>query len=379
MPEQRRQVVVALSGGVDSSVAAALLVEQGVEAIGVTLRFWPCADAGPAPARVSCCGIDGVESARAVAATLGIPHYVVDCREEFEAEVLKPAWEEYARGRTPNPCVTCNRAIKFGLLLRQAERLGAEGLATGHHARLARTASGRVLLRGRDPRKDQSYFLFALSPAQLDAAELPVGEMTKDEVRAAARRRGLPSAERPESQDACLGTDGERLGEALRRRFGEVARPGEIVDTDGRVLGRHAGIHRFTVGQRKGLGVAAGERAYVCAIDAARGAVVVCTDPRELEADELEAAGATWLGPPPGPGPVTAQIRYRHAAAPARVEQLAEDRLRVRFDLPQRAVTPGQAVVVYDGERVVGGGWIERAWRAERAGDGPAAPERWRS
>ena len=366
MSEARERVLVAMSGGVDSTVAAALLAaDPGRDVVGITLRLWPC-EPGPTEAGASCCGLGGVTAARDAAGALGIPHYVLDCRETFEAEVLAPAWRTYRSGRTPNPCVLCNRAVKFDLLRKHAERLGARWLASGHHARLERRSDGELaLLRGRDPDKDQSYFLFALTGEQLARTLLPVGQLTKAEVRETARRLGLPNAERAESQDACLGGGQEGFAEALRLRFGGEALGGELRGDNGQVLGRHDGIHRYTVGQRRGLGLATGRRAYVSAIDAATGTVVVSEDPRALEADGLEASGFHWLTRPPG-GPLEAevQIRYRHRAVSATVRPLdPPDRVVVSFREPQRAVTPGQAVVVYAAERVLGGGWIERATR----------------
>jgi tRNA-uridine 2-sulfurtransferase len=355
------RVAVAMSGGVDSAVAAALLCDAGDDVIGLTARFWQCDEQTP---RRGCCGLDAVVEARAAAGALGIPHYVVDCREEFERLVLRAAWEEYARGRTPNPCVHCNAAIKFGLLLDQARRLGAEHLATGHYATVLTDETGRpALLRGRDGQKDQSYFLFALDEHQLRAALLPLGGLTKDEVRQTARRRGLPNAERPESQDACLDPGEAGFAEALRQRFAAAARPGALIDDAGQQLGEHGGVHRFTVGQRRGLGVALGQRAYVLRIDAMRAEVVVGRDERGLAAPGLLASDVHWLVDldEGAQRRCAVQIRYRHGAAPATIERTSSTEVRVLFDEPQRAVTPGQAAVLYDGPRVLGGGWIERA------------------
>jgi tRNA-uridine 2-sulfurtransferase len=355
------RVAVAMSGGVDSAVTASLLCEQGHDVVGLTLRFWSCEDAH------GCGADDGARQARAVADELRIPHHVVDCREPFERLVLRPAWEEYARGRTPNPCVTCNAEIKLRLLLEHARRLGAERLATGHYANVRLDDAGRpMLLRGLDAQKDQSYFLFALDEPQLAAIVLPLGERTKEEVRDLARRRGLPNAERPDSQDACLTSGAEGFAEALRRRFDAPARPGAIVDERGQPLGQHGGVHRYTIGQRRGLGVALSQRAYVLRIDADRGEVVLGRDVRALDAAGLIAGGARWLAPPGERAEV--QVRYRHAAAPARIA-VAGSRVEVRFDRPQRAVTPGQAAVVYDGPRLLGGGWIDRAIPLEGTDD----------
>ncbi len=358
------RLAVAMSGGVDSSVAAALLLRKGCDPFGVTLRLWPCE--GDEDWR-ACCGVDGIEQARAAAGRIGIPHYVVDCRDEFEKRVLEPAWSEYARGRTPNPCVLCNEHIKFGLLFDHARRLGATGLATGHHARVRRDqGQGKaLLLRGADRDKDQSYFLFSLREEQIDVTVMPVGEMTKVEVRDLARELGLPNAERPESQDACFLVEESGFAESLRRKFGAPARPGAIVDTDGHAIGGHQGVHAFTIGQRRGLGVALGRRAYVLAIDAERGEVVVGSDESELLADGFDALDVRWLAGYGTQGPVKCdvQIRYRHRPVPAAVETSGDgpSRVRVLFDKPQRAVTPGQAAVFYDGDHVIGGGWIDRA------------------
>jgi len=350
-------VVVAMSGGVDSSVTAALLLQQGYDVMGATLRFWRCEEGDEEAG--SCCGLDAVAQARAAAGKLGIHHHVIDCRERFEDQVLRPCWEEYARGRTPNPCVLCNPRIKLSELLRQGRTLAAGLVATGHHARVA-PGDPPALLRGRDPNKDQSYFLFGLRPPQLASLLMPVGEMTKDRVRQAARALGLGNADRPESQDACLGGDDEPFAEALRRRFDAEAQPGEIVDTEGAVLGRHRGVHLYTIGQRRGLGVALGRRAYVVDIAAAARRVVVSTDEQRLRAGGLRASGVEWLVPPPaGELEATVQIRYRHRACAATVTPHGDDRASVRFAEPQRAVTPGQAAVFYDGERVLGGGWID--------------------
>jgi tRNA-specific 2-thiouridylase len=359
------RVVVALSGGIDSSVAAALLQQQGHEVIGMTLRlFEGTAAVGPR----SCGVLSGVADARAVAGRLGIPYHVVDGQERFAQRVLRLAWQQYASGRTPNPCVVCNAQLKFGLLGEQARELGAQRVASGHHARLR---DGQ-LWRGRDPDKDQSYFLFALDEGQRRNALLPVGELTKRRVRELARELGLPNAERPESQDACI-AQGGNLAETLRRRFDAPSAPGVFVDPTGRVLGEHDGVHRFTVGQRKGLGLALGQRAYVVAIDAEQGRVLVDSDEGALGAGGLEASGMCWHEPPREGQPleVEVQIRYRHRPVPARLIALGDDTARVLFVRPERAVTPGQAVVCYQGERVVAGGWIDRPLEpAASAGQG---------
>ncbi|MBN1772249.1 MAG: tRNA 2-thiouridine(34) synthase MnmA [Deltaproteobacteria bacterium] len=348
------RVAVAMSGGVDSSLAAALLVRTGVEAFGITLRLRPD---GPAlPGR----GDTDVEAAGAAAGRLGIPHHVVDAREAFDRHVLRPAWEEYDRGRTPNPCVLCNREVKFGVLWEHARRLGAERLATGHYARIERAADGRpVLRRGRDRRKDQSYFLSGLSDEQLARIVLPLGDLTKDEARARARELGLPNADRPGSRDACFGTLDGSFAEALRARFGGAARGGRVVDRSGAELGRHDGLHRFTVGQRQGLGIARGARAYVLALDGASGDVVIGTWD-ELLCGGVEATLVRWHEPPAAwPARLEAQTRYRQPVVAAEVTGAGGGRLDVRFGERVAGVAPGQAIVFYDGERVVGGGWID--------------------
>jgi tRNA-specific 2-thiouridylase len=361
MSGRREKILVAMSGGVDSSVAAALLHRQGYAVTGISLRMWSCDAELPAKA---CCGLDQAQDARAAAGMLGFPYYVVDAREVFDERVLKPSWNEYARGRTPNPCVHCNERFKFDLILKKADALGAEAVATGHYARVVpgTNESAPLLLRGKDRGKDQSYFLFTLTQDQLARTRFPLGEFTKDEVRALAREVGLPNADRPESQDACLIPEEGGFAEGLRQRFGASTRPGTIVDPAGNRLGEHEGIHHFTVGQRRGLGIALGKKAYVIAIHGERDEVVVSTDEEALLAGGLEASGVRWLtGKAEAEGEVDAQIRYRHRPVKARLQGSGEGKVRVHFAVPQRAVTPGQAVVFFRGDTVLGGGWIERA------------------
>jgi len=348
-----RRVVVAMSGGVDSSVAAALLREQGHEVVGATLKLQ---DARDAP------GGGAVERAREVACRLGIPHHVVDAADEFDSQVLRPAWDEYASGRTPSPCLLCNERIKLGSLLAWARRHGASLLATGHYARVERSPEGGpVLLRGADRDKDQSYFLAGLDREQLSSVFFPLGGLEKAAVRELARNKGLPSAETAESQDACIvGPDGS-FAEMLRERFGSASRPGSIVDETGRVLGRHDGIHRFTVGQRRGIHVPSTARRWVKAL-CVEDAVVVVTDDRDaLLGDHLVARGVSWIGPEPIERGMECevQIRYRHVAESARIEMRDDGALDVTFSRPVWAITPGQAAVFYDGDRVLGRGWID--------------------
>jgi len=350
-------VVVAMSGGVDSSAAAGLLVRRGCRVLGATLVM---TDGG---------ACHEAEVARAVAGSLGVEHRTVDCAAAFREEVLAPAWREYDRGRTPSPCVVCNDRIKLRTLAALADEVGARRIATGHYARVEPDPDGRgvALLRGVDEDKDQSYFLHGLSESHLRRVLFPLGELTKPEVRALARDLRLENAERAESQDACFAKDGTGFAEALRRKLGGLARGGAIVRPDGSGLGRHDGVHLFTVGQRKGLGVALGGRAYVCRIEADAGRVVLSDDPADLESAGLEASGFRWLGgaAPSGTFRCEAQIRYRHRAAAATAELGPGGRARVLFDGKVRAVAPGQAVVLYRGDRVLGGGWIERGLRAD--------------
>lgn len=349
------RAIVAMSGGVDSAVAAARLVEAGYEVVGATLRLWSCEDPS---AESTCCNAEAVRSARETAARLGIPHELIECSSLFDERVLRPAWEEYARGRTPNPCIPCNRDLKLAPLLLRADEIGARWVATGHHARVERAPDGSTaLLRGHDRSKDQSYFLFSLTRQQLERTLFPVGDLDKADVWRIARDLDLRAADRAESQDACLAGGGEVFAEALCRRFDGVPRPGEFVSPDGEVLGRHDGIHQFTVGQRRGLGLSLGRPAYVVAIATGKNQVVVSIDPGDLMADGLRAGKACWLASPPARALV--QIRYRHQAVGASLERIGDDGIEVHFDRPQRAVTPGQAAVFYDDDRVLGGAWIE--------------------
>ncbi len=347
------RVVVAMSGGVDSSVAAALMVEQGHEAIGVTLDL-----AGSAS---RCCSLDDADDARRVAEKLGIRFFVANYRERFDREVKQAFADAYLAGRTPIPCVTCNSRFKFEYLLERARVYGAPAVASGHYARVDVDPDNqrRRLLRATDADKDQTYFLFELTQEQLSALRFPLGELKKSEVRAHARRLGLGTADKAESQEICFVPDGDYAAAVERIRPGALPGEGAIVDARGRTLGRHGGVHRFTVGQRRGLGLGGGERLYVIQIDAATNRVVV--GGREaLEVGGARLVRVNWIAGEAPPQPIEARvrIRYRHEGASARIEPTPDGGARVYFSEPVAAVAPGQAAVFDDGEIVLGGGWI---------------------
>jgi tRNA-specific 2-thiouridylase len=362
-PMRSERIVVGMSGGVDSSVAAALLVEAGYDVVGVTMRVWGRQESAEPVSRFgSCCGSEAVDDARDVARALGIPYYLLNMVDEFDRAVIGPFAESYRRGRTPVPCVACNADLKFGSLLARARAWDSAAVATGHYARVARDpdTGRRTLRRARDLRKDQSDFLWPLTQSQLAAARFPIGELTKDEVRAHARRLGLRTADKPESQEICFVPGGD-YREYLRSRDPRAFRPGPIVDREGRWLGRHAGVAGFTIGQRRGLGLAGKRALYVVDLDADSGRVTV-GEAGDLERDRLEVSGANFIAgeTPAGVMRVTARIRHNHEPATATVRSLGADRAQVVFDVPQRAITPGQSCVWYRGDEVVGGGVIDR-------------------
>ena len=366
------RIVVGMSGGVDSSLPAALLVEEGHEVIGVTLRVWPWREPDSAPAKFgSCCSPESVDDARQVARRLGIPYYLLNSEREFDRTVIDHFAREYEAGRTPVPCVVCNREVKFGSLLHRARAWEAAAVATGHYARITRDdASGRFLLwRGRDRAKDQSDFLWPLTQSQLAAARFPVGDLTKDAVRERARSLGLVTAEKPESQEICFIPDDDYRG-FLRARIPGAFRPGPIVNGQGAVVGQHEGLANYTVGQRRGLGLAGDKPLYVTALDAARNTVVV-GGAAEVETDRLWADQVNLIAVAALDAPlaVTAKIRHGHVPAPAVIRMCDDDasRLECVFDCPQRAVAPGQSVVFYQGDLVIGGGVIAVPPRREGA------------
>ena len=357
------KVVVAMSGGVDSSVAAALFKREGHQVIGVTMQIRPSNRQAGADRFGGCCGINAIEDARKVAYKLGIPHYVMNFRENFARKVIDDFCQEYRQGRTPNPCIRCNQYIKFGALLEKTRELGADFIATGHHAKIEKDeAKGTYFLKkGVDRQKDQSYFLYPLTQVQLSRTLLPVGNLTKEKVREIAGEMALPVAAKPESQDICFIPD-DNYAVFLKDYIPGAARPGAILNERGDTLGSHQGIMYYTVGQRKGLGISGKEPSYVITIEPERNAVIVGTKAQAL-GDELIAGRLNWILMDTLTQPLTikAKIRYRHQEAEAVVTPLDKEQVQVKFKEPQFAITPGQAVVFYDKETVVGGGIIEQA------------------
>lgn len=357
---RRPRVVVAMSGGVDSAVAAGLLARQGYDVIGITMRLWTKEDPAAPRHQRRCCSVEDTDDARAAADALGIPHYVLNMEREFGARVVDYFVDEYARGRTPNPCLACNQHVKFDALLARAEALGAEYLATGHYARIECSGGRYHLLRAVDTEKDQSYVLYTLGQRELARTLFPVGGYTKPEVRALARELGLPVAAKPDSADICFIPDGNYRA-FLSSRLGLT--PGPIVDETGAVVGQHRGVAAYTVGQRKGLGVALGTPRYVTAIDPARNVVVIGPE-EELLTRRALVEDVHWVSGEAPPAPVRLEVKIRYRTEPATALVVpCEGGAEVRFERPQRAVTPGQAAVFYDGDEVLGGGIIARAIR----------------
>jgi len=357
------KVIVAMSGGVDSSVAAAILKEEGYQVIGVTMQIWPLDKQAYDVDRFGgCCGLGAIEDAKRVAYKLCIPHYVMNFRDTFAQKVIADFCQEYSLGRTPNPCIKCNQYIKFGALLERAKGLGADFVATGHHARIEKDeASGRYLLeKGTDRRKDQSYVLYILTQKQLEHTLLPIGNFSKARVREIAKELELPVAAKPESQEICFIPDGD-YPKFLKEYVSQSIRPGPIVDRQGNTLGEHRGILFYTIGQRRGLGISAEVPLYVTAIVSERNAIVV-GGKEEVYGTELIASGLNWISLAKLKQPITARakIRYLHKEAEAVIVPVDEDKVRVRFTEPQMAITPGQAIVFYDGNTVIGGGTIEQ-------------------
>jgi tRNA-specific 2-thiouridylase len=365
------KIAVAMSGGVDSSAAAAILKQQGHELVGFTMQLWNqrrgiSVDENGEPLPSRCCSLDDVYDARRVAEELGFPFYVLNLEREFEQDVVQPFVASYLHGETPIPCVACNSRLKFASLDRLALSLGCEKVATGHYARVEYDAEANRyrLLRGCNPQKDQSYFLWELTQDQLSRSLFPLGEMSKPEVRGLAREQKLAVAEKAESQEICFVPDGDYAGFidrylAAENAAEQIPGQGELVDSQGQVVGTHDGIHRFTVGQRRGIGISAERPLYVISIDAIRNKVVVGSADELLE-KEFTAAGVNWIALESPTVPVRAEVRvrYRHEAAAATITPLAGSRALVIFDEAQRAITPGQATVFYQGDEVAGGGWI---------------------
>jgi tRNA-uridine 2-sulfurtransferase len=375
------KVAVAMSGGVDSSAAAAILKEQGHELVGFTMQLWNqrrgiSVDENGDPLPSRCCSLDDVYDARRVAEELGFPFYVLNLEKEFERDVVQPFVSSYLNGETPIPCVACNSRLKFASLDKLATSLGCEKVATGHYARVEfdETKNRYRLLRGKDPQKDQSYFLWELTQDQLSRAMFPLGELSKPDARDAARRNDLAVAEKKESQEICFVPDGDYAGFIDRyleaeQQTARLPGAGEIVTANGEVIGAHTGIHRYTIGQRRGIGIADARPLYVLNVDSEANRIVVGYED-ELLSDSFTAAGVNWIAfaDPDTPVQAEVRVRYRHTPAPATITPLGNSRVRVKFAEPQRAITPGQATVFYRGDEVIGGGWIVKSEPSAVAG-----------
>ena len=360
-PAPAARIVVAMSGGVDSSVVAALAARTGAEVIGVTLQLY---DHGEAVKRSgSCCAGQDIYDAAQVCETLGIPHYVLDYESRFRSGVIDRFADDYARGRTPVPCSLCNQGVKFTDLVEFARELGADCLATGHYVRRMVNGSRAELHRGADPRRDQSYFLYGTTREQLDFLRFPLGDLPKAEVRRLAEAEGLAVAAKPDSQDICFVPDGD-YARLVKRLRPETAAPGDIVDLAGQVLGRHEGVVHFTIGQRRGIGVARALPLYVIGVDPARNRVIVGEKAQllksTLHATQINLLSQRAIEAINEPIRCTAKIRYNAQPQPATMQRTGDDQIRITFDEPQSAITPGQAAVCYDGDVVLGGGWIDR-------------------
>ncbi|WP_343250314.1 tRNA 2-thiouridine(34) synthase MnmA [Diplocloster hominis] len=357
----RKKVVVGMSGGVDSSVAAYLLKEQGYEVIGVTMQIWQEEDRDIQEENGGCCGLSAVDDARRVAQSLGIPYYVMNFRSEFQKHVIDYFAEEYTRGRTPNPCIACNRYVKWESLLKRSLDIGADYIATGHYARITRLPNGRyAICRSATAAKDQTYALYNLTQQQLAHTLMPVGEYTKEEIRDIAQKIGLRVAAKPDSQEICFVPDQDYAG-FIEEYTGTKFPPGNFVTKDGEIIGRHAGIIHYTVGQRKGLGIAMGHPVFVTEIRPETNEVVI-GESGDVFSATLTADHLNFMSVPGMENgeelEVTGKIRYSHKGAPCRIKKTDDDRIRCTFADPQRAITPGQAVVFYDGDCVLGGGTI---------------------
>ena len=353
------KILIAMSGGVDSSVAAKLLCDAGNECIGCTMKLFDNCDAGLSRSR-TCCSLDDIEDARSVAFSLGMRYYVFNFKDDFREKVIKKFASAYLAGQTPNPCIDCNRYMKFDKLYERARLLGCDKIATGHYARIEFDGEKYMLKKARDESKDQSYVLYMLTQEQLAHTLFPLGELIKSETRAIAEASKLTNAQKPDSQDICFVPDGDYAA-AIERLSGKTSAPGNFIDTDGNVLGTHRGITHYTIGQHRGLGLALPERRYVCKIDAGSGTVTLGSG-TELYSREVLVRDFNWISgeAPSGPIRCSAKIRYRQPEQAANVEPLSENEALIRFDTPQRAVTPGQSAVLYDDDTVLGGGIIVR-------------------